>query len=83
MIVAELGNSAKINAVIGKGGGGYPLYKGEYEVTPTFQEQTLATADKVLKEDVTVKAIPRYDVANTAGGVTVYIATKEVQTNAE
>ena len=78
MINAVIGKSGKINAVLGKGGGGYPVYKGEYEVTPTFQEQSLATADKVLKEDVTVKAIPRYDVTNTSGGVTVYIATQEV-----
>lgn len=78
MINAVIGNGGKINAVLGKGGGGYPIYKGDYEVTPTFEQQSLATADKVLKEDVTVKAIPRYDVTNTSGGVTVYIATQEV-----
>lgn len=77
MINAVIGQTGRINAILGKGGG-YPVYDGVYEVTPAFQEQSLSTADKVLKEDVKVKAIPRYDVTNTAGGVTVYIATKEV-----
>lgn len=78
MINAVIGQTGRINAVLGKGGGGYPIYDGVYEVTPAFTEQSLSTADKVLKEDVKVKAIPRYDVANTSGGVTVYIATQEV-----
>ena len=73
MINAVIRDGGKINAILGKGGGGYPIYKGDYEVTPAFEQQSLATADKVLKEDVTVKAIPRYDVTNEAGGITTYI----------
>lgn len=72
MINAVIGQTGRINAILGKGGG-YPVYDGAYEVTPTFQEQSLSTADKVLKEDVTIKAIPRYDVSNEAGGITTYI----------
>ena len=56
----------------------FARYNGEYEVTPKFEEQTLETKDKVMSENVTVHKIPRYDVANEAGGVTVYIATEEV-----
>lgn len=79
MIIAEFKKSGGLTAAIGKGGGGYPIYSGEYEVVPTFKEQQLETANKLLKNDVKIKAIPRYDVANAAGGTTVYIATQEVE----
>ena len=52
-------------------------YEGPYEVTPKVDAQTLATADKVMLEDVTVNKIPYFAVGNTSGGETVYIA-KEV-----
>lgn len=77
MIVAEIKKSGGITAAIGKGGGSYPEYSGKYEVTPTLEEQRLETANKLLKDDVKIKAISRYDVTNTAGGTTVYIATQE------
>lgn len=34
-------------------------YRGSYEVTPTVDEQILATAQKLMAEDVIVKAIPK------------------------
>lgn len=49
-------------------------YPGPYEVTPTVDEQILATAQKLMVDDLTVKGVPRYEVSNTAGGQTVYIA---------
>lgn len=52
-------------------------YEGPYEVTPKVEAQTLATAEKLMREDVTVNKIPYYVVGNTSGGDTVYIA-KEV-----
>ena len=33
-------------------------YEGPYEVTPTDQVQTLATADKVLAADIVIDPIP-------------------------
>lgn len=53
------------------------LYEGSYEVTPKVTSQTLPTKEKFLTEDVTVKAIPYFDVSNSSGGTTVYIA-KEI-----
>lgn len=50
-------------------------YDGEYEITPTVDAQTLPVAEKTMREDLTVKEIPVYDVSNTAGGTTFYIAT--------
>lgn len=50
-------------------------YDGPYAVTPTADGKTLKTKDKYMKDDVTVLAIPVYDVSNTAGGTTFYIAT--------
>lgn len=52
-------------------------YKGEYEITPKVTEQTMPTKEKIMLADVTVKAIPSYNVSNTAGGTTFYIAVSE------
>lgn len=48
-------------------------YTGDYEITPKVNAQILPTADKVLTDDLTVKAIPIYKVANTQNGITVTI----------
>lgn len=53
--------------------GGREKYTGSYEVTPRANEQTLATANKIMSNDVTVKEIPYAEVANPAGGTTVII----------
>jgi hypothetical protein len=52
-------------------------YTGSYEVTPKVEAQTMPTAQKLMAQDVTIKAIPIYNVSNNSGGSTVYIA-KEV-----
>ena len=49
-------------------------YTGAYEVTPKVEAQTMHTAQKLMAQDVTIKAIPIYDVTNNTGGSTVYIA---------
>lgn len=79
--VSESDNGKILGVVNGEWGaipialsGDYPEYAGEYEITPTVDGQTMATAQKVMREDVTIKAIPYYDVSNTAGGSTVFIA---------
>ena len=57
--------------------GDYPLYSGQYTVTPKAKEsQVLPTAKTVLLNDVTVKKVPLYQTSNTSGGNTVYIATE-------
>ena len=53
-----------------------PQYDGPYEVTPRVAAQTLPTARKIMTEDLTVREIPRYDVSNTAGGKTIFIANE-------
>ena len=55
--------------------GGVP-YDGDYIVTPKVNQQTLPTLNKLMKDDVTIKAIPYYDVGNTSGGSTVYIGNE-------
>ena len=59
---------------MGGGGGHFPYYDGDYIVTPKTTEQTLATARKSMRSDVTVEAIPYSEVSNPAGGNTVNIA---------
>ena len=55
--------------------GGEP-YEGPYDVTPKVTVQTLPTAKKLMQEDVSVRAIPYFDVSNPAGGNTIYIASE-------
>ena len=52
---------------------GAEYYEGEYEITPKVESQTMPTAQKTMMDDVTVHAIPYFDVSNQAGGNTVYI----------
>ena len=55
-----------------------PKYTGEYSVTPEVDNaQTLETAGTYMTNDVTVKAIPDYEVSNEAGGNT-FIIGKEI-----
>lgn len=49
-----------------------PEYAGNYEVTPKTTEQILETKDKKMKDDVSVLAIPYFEVGNT-DGITVII----------
>ena len=51
-------------------------YGGPYEVTPKVEAQTLPTAKKLMREDISVRAIPYFDVSNPAGGNTIYIANE-------
>lgn len=55
--------------------GGEP-YEGPYDVTPKVTAQTLKTAQKLMRDDVSVRAIPYFDVSNPAGGNTIYIANE-------
>lgn len=54
----EYKDGAEFDANYGQGGGGgVPKYTGEYEVTPSFEEQTLETKGLKMTDDVTVHAI--------------------------
>lgn len=46
---------------------GYEDYSGSYNVVPKIKVQSLPTADKHLKENVTVEPIPYYEVSNLTG----------------
>lgn len=49
------------------------IYDGDYTITPDVDGQTVGTAGKMMREDLTVEAIPYFDVSNVSGGSTVYI----------
>lgn len=51
-------------------------YTEEYIVTPKVDQQMLYTKNKLMTDDVTVKAIPYFDVENISGGSTVYIGSE-------
>ena len=52
--------------------GGIP-YDGNYEVTPKVSEQELQTKTHWMRENLTVLAIPYYEVDNTQRGMTAII----------
>lgn len=46
-------------------------YDGDYHVIPqAFHAQTLDSANKIMREDVTVAEIPYFAVSNEEGGIT-------------
>lgn len=47
--------------------GKYENYGGEYEVTPKDTQQVLETKNKNMKDNVTVKGIPTYEISNDFG----------------
>lgn len=56
--------------------GGRP-YEGDYVVTPKVDQQTLDTKGAIMRDDVTILAIPYFETSNNSGGNTAYIA-KEI-----
>lgn len=45
-----------------------PTYEGEYEVTPkVYENKTLQTKNHSMKDDITIKKIPQYEVSNPDG----------------
>ena len=52
---------------------GVDVYDGEYTLTPETTDQVLLTKEKLLKENVAIKAVQKQIVENSAGGQTVTI----------
>ena len=68
--------TVQLDAVTRTSAGDVPVYDGPYEAIPKVTAQTLKTAQKLMREDVSVRAIPYFDVSNPAGGNTIYIANE-------
>ncbi len=51
----------------------HEVYSGEYDITPKIEPQVLSTSDKLMTQDMTVKAIPYYSVSNEHNGETIII----------
>ena len=69
IVGANRGNSSGSN----NPGSNAEKYTGSYTVKPLVSEQTLATKDKVMSDNVTVLEIPYSEVSNNDGGLTVTI----------
>ncbi len=50
-----------------------PPYVGEYEATPSWDEQVFATRGYRMTDDFTVNEIVKQEVSNAAGGLTLSI----------
>lgn len=66
--------TAFISGAIQAGISDVPKYAGETTVTPKVAGETvLPTRDKLVKDDITVRKIPQFEVSNTSGGYTLII----------
>lgn len=54
------------------------IYAGEYTVIPKTSGQILKTKNLIMTDDVTVNAIPYYQVENPSSGDTVYIGSEVI-----
>lgn len=66
-IPMELGTAINVEVVDA------PVYDGNYDVMPTFEQQNLETRNKLLREDVIVHPIAVSRTQNLAGGTTIFI----------
>lgn len=49
-----------------------PTYEGEYELTPkVYENKTLQTKNHSMKDDITVKKIPQFEVSNDFGNTLI------------
>lgn len=71
--IEQLDVELEIGTIIRVGGGEFPDYEGEYEITPKITEQVLETKNKSLLDNITVFQIPYASVSNPSGGNTVTI----------
>lgn len=69
---AEFGNVHVVTEYVGG-----EIYGGDYNVIPKVDSQTMPTKGKFMTDDVEILEIPYFEVGNTSGGTTVYIA-KEI-----
>ena len=53
-----------------------PEYEGAYDITPKVVEQRMATKNKLMTDNVTIRSIPFFNVSNDSGGSTVYIGNE-------
>ena len=75
-VISQEPVDVQVDAVTRIPAGDVLVYDGPYEAIPKVEAQTLPTAKKLMREDVSVRAIPYFDVSNPAGGNTIYIANE-------
>ena len=63
----ELETAIQVSTITGD------IYEGSYDVTPSFEQQSLETRNKTMKDDVTIQPIAVSRTQNLAGGTTIYI----------
>ena len=68
-----IGDEPSVTLALNEDSGTIIPYTGDYDVTPKFSKTTLATKDKTMADDVTVRAIPVSRTTNPSGGKTIYI----------
>ena len=47
------------------------FYEGEYIITPSVESQTLETADRLMKDNLEILAIPYFEVSNEYGNTVI------------
>ena len=75
-VISQEPVDVQVDAVTRIPAGDVPVYDGPYEAIPKVEAQTLPTENKLMLEDISVRAIPYFNVSNPAGGNTIYIANE-------
>lgn len=68
--------TVQLDAVTRTSSSDVQVYDGPYEAIPKVTAQTLPTENKLMLEDISVRAIPYFNVSNPSGGNTIYIANE-------
>lgn len=77
IIVGQLASAGSISGSISRAPVKEVVYPGPYTINPEFEDQVLDTSQKMMTDDVTVKAIAVSRTSNPSGGITVYIGGLE------
>ena len=75
-VAASSGGTVEV--IVGSTDERLPYYTGETDVTPdTGEDIALETAGTSVRENITVRQIPTYEVGNLSGGKTFIIGRTE------
>lgn len=73
-LVGNLSGTGSITAVLDYVPSSTTTYEGSYTITPSIEEQTLETENKLMVNDLVIEAIPNLRVPNDYGN-TIYIGS--------
>lgn len=72
-VILQVGTTNAVKLTVADGAAVFPHYKGEYTVSPSWEDVTLETRNHILDENVEVLRIQKQEASNPEGGLTLTI----------